>query len=626
MSEKFRRNVNAPHRAVKKLKENIKATKPEKTAGKIARGAGVATTGFVQAMLWFIEHFTLDNFITRAGERAFSKVKVGKNKKGQPKKLQKFVKENPNFTAIVSWWMMLAAITGVGAGVKNKDKIRDWLENPFEKIDNPFGNVSEEQYEPGTYGAYFDRMKTITPFLIADLIAKEGVHVNSYGLHTPYLDSTGHWTIGFGSTMLKDGTRVTASTPPITTEEAYELARWHLEEGETYFGMYCYDVAFDEVDIDDVAEAFAMGSIIYNSFANLIEDPNDTNCRERFATLRKLYKEYGRALTDEQVLEVFSKYPVVNMRKFGKAWLTGKKPQVVADQLGYFLKGGRGLIWRRWLEAGLFTGDITPQMLLDCPMGGLYEFFERKGGDRGAFFSEDSKGGNRHVKRETYAEFKEWLKAPVDKGGHSLASKKKVRDYMPLFALEACDGQECKLGDKASKKQQIKQKKVERDTYALDYDTQYELIMREYYAGNYEGAATMLETLLAAYPDNALLHNDLAVTYNHLGRYDDAIAHAREIVKRIGDKSQYGAAQYNAGYAYEQKGDLQKALANYKLAVANGNKKAQSCVTRVQNAINKQTSKAKRTAFNAAGDRVRIKMAQKTTPISRVIRNDERRG
>ena len=604
MSEKFRKVVNAPHRAVKKLKENIKATKPEKTAGKIARGAGVATTGFVQAMLWFIEHFTLDNFITRAGERGFAKIKVGKDKNGNDKKFQKFIKENPNFTAIVSWWMMLAAVTGVGAGIKNKDKIRNWLENPFEKIDNPFGDVTEEKYEPGTYGAYFDRMKTITPFLIADLIAKEGVHMK-YGLHVPYLDSTGHWTIGFGSTMLKDGTHVTANTPPITTEEAYELARWHLEEGETYFGMYCYDVAFDKVDIDDVAEAFAMGSIMYNSFANLIEEPSDTNCKERFTNLRKLYKEYGRALTDEQVLEVFGKYPVVNMRKFGKAWLTGKKPQVVADQLGYFLKGGRGLIWRRWLEAGLLTGDITPQMLLDCPMGGLYDFFERKGGDREAFFSQDI-NGNRQVKRETYTEFKEWLKAPVDKGGYSLVSKEKVRDYMPLFALEACDGKECKLGDKASKKQQIKQKKVERDTYALDYDRQYELIMREYYAGNYKGAATMLEELLMAYPDNALLHNDLAVVYNHLGRYEDAIAHTREVVKRIGDKSQYAAAQYNAGFAYEQLGQLEKALANYKLSVANGNKKVQSDVTRVKNKMNKRTmSKSKKVAFNTATGRVK---------------------
>ena len=284
--------------------------------------------------------------------------------------------------------MLLATVAGVGVGVKNKDKIRDLVQNPFAKIDNPFGNIGEENYETGTYGAYFDRVRTITPFLIADLIAKEGVHVNPRGMHTPYKDSRGIWTIGFGSTLLKDGTHVTSETAPITTEEAYELARWHLEEGETYFGMYCYDVAFDTVDIDDVNQAFAIGSIMYNAFSKLIESPNSKNCNERFAQLRNLYKENGRGLTDEMVQDLFAKYPVTDTTSFGAAWLGGKKLQTVADKLGNFLAGGRGLYWRRWLEAGLLTGDVTPQMLLDCPVNGVYEFFRCMGQKKSAFFVE----------------------------------------------------------------------------------------------------------------------------------------------------------------------------------------------------------------------------------------------
>ena len=149
----------------------------------------------------------------------------------------------------------------------------------------------------------------------------------------------------------------------------------------------------------------------------------------------------------------------------------------------------------------------------------------------------------------------------------------------------------------------------------LNYETLYADAIDAYHAHDYETARELLENLSSQYPDNALLHNDLAATYNHLGLYDDAIKHAQEIVKRIGDKSQYAAAQYNAGFAYEQKGDLEKALANYKLAVANGNRRVQSDVTRVKNKINNNTtSKSKTVAFNDAAGRIRTEIAKANIP------------
>ena len=187
------------------------------------------------------------------------------------------------------------------------------VDNVFDKTEQ---NADDEKFVPGTYGAYFDRVRTITPFLIAHLIATEGVRADNDGMHYVYDDYNGqrlypgqtpkgNATIGFGATVLKDGSRVTSYTKPITTEEAYELARWHLEEGETYLGMYCYDVAFDAVNVDSADEALGIGSVMYNSFANLMEEPSNLNCQKRFARLRELYKEYGRAVTDEMVQEIF---------------------------------------------------------------------------------------------------------------------------------------------------------------------------------------------------------------------------------------------------------------------------------------------------------------------------------
>ena len=221
-------------------------------------------------------------------------------------------KRHFGLSTILTYAMAIGALGLTGKFAVNK--IRDRIE----KSDD------DETFKPETFGAYYDRMRSITPLLIGDLIAKEGVHVNKQGMHTPYLDSKGVWTIGFGSTKLKNGQRVTKNTQPISTEDAYELARWHLEDGETYFCLYCYDTEYKTVNVKDVNEAFGMGSIIYNSYSKLIEDKDSKNCKERFTLLRNLYEEKGFGVTDQEVKDLFAKYPVVAATSFGNAcvsWL-----------------------------------------------------------------------------------------------------------------------------------------------------------------------------------------------------------------------------------------------------------------------------------------------------------------
>lgn len=599
VSKKFEKIVNAPHRAFGRATKRIIETKPDSALGKTARVAGISLSGMSQFLLWAAKYITLDNHLTRAAERALADMQVGKNKKGQDKKLQSFAKKYPNLSSHILYYMMLAMVAG---GVKGYDALTSDGndEQMSNQVELTLDMENQLTVEPNTYGAYLARVQPITPYLIADLVAKEGVHVDSdTGLHTPYLDSKGIPTIGFGSTVLMDGTSVTMNTAPITTEQAFELARWHLSE-ETFFIMYCYDIAFDKIDINSTQQALSLGSVIYNSASKLIEDKKDRNHKERFALLRQDFKQYGYALPDSLVLQRFAEYPVVSNESFGDAFINGASDSVLADKLGNYLAGGAGLQWRRWIEAGLLNGDIEPQMLLDCPVNGIYEFYECMGRKKDKFFT--GRAPNRRVNRQTYADFRQWLANPVNKRGQSLSGWKKVRDFLPANVVLACESGKCNLGD-SNIIHIIPQppKELAIDMYMSDYEAQYNDAVALYRSKDFASAALAFEKIIAQHPDNALLHNDLAVTYNKLGQYEAAIEQTHKVIFIIGDKKQYAAAYYNAGYAYEQMGNLQKALANYKLSVANGNKRVQRDVTRVSNKIKHRggsRKKSTKVAFN----------------------------
>lgn len=613
MSEKFRDIVNLPHRALGRATQEIMRTQPDKWYGKVAKGVGVTMTSLAQFLFWATKYITLDNHALRAGEKKLSNMRVKKNKKGENKKLQEFIKQHPNLTSHVMYYMLIVAIVG---GTKAGIEISDLLEEV--KIEN-----SIKRAQAGTYAEFLEKMRPVLPYLVADLIAKEGVRVNAQGMHTPYLDGQGVWTIGFGSTVLKDGTRVNKNTPPITTQQAYELACWHITEKETFFHLYCYDVVFDGVDVNSASELVALASATYNLGTNLIESPivnekRNRNYEDRFAELNKLYKEYGNAITAEQVRAVFEKYPVEHMTPVGQVWLKGANKEVVADSLGRFLKGGNGLKWRRWLEAQVLRGGIKPEVFLKIPVGGMPEFFKIIGDERENWFVE--KNGKRFVNNKTLEKFNKWLENPVDRKGNKLTGSrwKPAGDWLPQDVAEACRAGKCEVAVQPSfldmvkradkKRQEVKEEQVKIKTYVLGYDELYADAVGAYRAGDYQLAADKYKKMIAQYPDNALLRNDLAATYNKLGKYTDAIKQASEVVQRIGDKSQYGAAQYNAGFAYEQLGNLQKALANYKLALANGNRKVQKDITRVSEKLKQAGNK--KVAFNSGAKRVNSEIKQ----------------
>lgn len=125
MAEKFRKVVNAPHKAFGRAREKIREMTPESKSGKVARIAGLTTTGLFQFLLWAIKYVTLDNHVLRKAEDLLRDMKVGKNKNDEDKKFAAFMKNNPNFSAHILYYLVAAMTVGgvaVYENVSDKDK------------------------------------------------------------------------------------------------------------------------------------------------------------------------------------------------------------------------------------------------------------------------------------------------------------------------------------------------------------------------------------------------------------------------------------------------------------------------------------------------------------------------
>ncbi len=642
-------------------------TVPVKQVKQGVKGVGIGLSGITQFLFWALKYGLLDNHLTRKLEKEFGKIKTTKKTsdgKSKKSKFKAFIKKNPNLAGHISYYlatsiMTLATIAGVDLSKEDsviketvKERTTDfksWVSDLFEgdKEDNDTDikkkqDVSWDEIQnntqgilnslikdeeivvtPGTYGEFKARMHKMVPMIVAEIIAMEGA-VMKDGMHVVYDDrtmkplkygekATGIATQGYGNTVRKDSIELDGYAPPITSEEALELVRWHLEDVETFFYMYCYDVACENISIDSKQEAMGIASMIYNGGVLVLEN-SSWEVNERFAELRKLYKQYGDALSDEDVKKAFEKYPIKNPGYVGKAWFSGSSDKDVANGTGWYInvkKDGDGIRWRRWLEACIITGDVTVEDVLNIPVNYMSDFFDLVGRDRANWFvvkNQDKSSETRTVNINTVDRFKEWLQNPVAKDGvSSLAHKPKVRDVMPKDAVDECLNIRTQL-DKPVKQyvKTKKQKILETETYVIGYEEEYADALNDVQNKSFRKAAKKYEKLIEKYPGNALLYNDLAMTYIELGEYENAIEQVHVVLFDIGDVAQYSAAWYNAGQAYEHMKNYKKAKENYELSVKNGNKNAQSSLDRVTKELekNKNSDKTK-VAFNNAKMRVK---------------------
>ena len=465
--KKYKKIANLPQKIVKKGANEIKDWSPKNDWGQLVRVPAMAGAFSLYFMTLLFTRLGLENPIIEKLDEKNANIKIKNTKETKfgrfIDKIKMRQKKHPTASAFIVYYFMLLSLFGAGKAVNDfanepeKEKV-ELKQVKVNQTHNETKHISPINYiKQNTFGAYKEKLHPITPWLIAQLIAAEGVKMKD-GMHVPYKDGKGIWTIGFGSTCLKDGSPVTKHTPPMTTEEAYDLALWHIEDNETFFVLYCYSVADKKLTVRNTGEAFGLSSIIYNSGTKFIENKNNKNHRNRFAVLKEEYKKYGDNIPDTVVAEAFETYPIEDKESFGKAWIDSHKTQDMASAIGLYMKDGAGMHWRRWLEAGLITGDIDPKDILKCPIRGMFDFYMYMNGGnkktKGKFALWKKTSTGLVPIKSTYATFKQWLKNPQRWEKDTLVpiNREKVKDFMPEYVLKACSKGKCEIGNMNSQK------------------------------------------------------------------------------------------------------------------------------------------------------------------------------
>ena len=185
---------------IEKPYQKLKLWKPKKTAGEIVRVGGLASID----LTWFL--FCLGKYTVKdlntifLNNKIIDKLQSRKENieiKDKDSKFKQFFKNlqksNPRVAATLHLWMLYALFTGMAVGVYHADDIK--------KSVSEFVNKRKAEKRM-SYASYREKLSPITPWLIAELISAEGVELDANGLHKPYRDGNGIWTIGFGSTRL----------------------------------------------------------------------------------------------------------------------------------------------------------------------------------------------------------------------------------------------------------------------------------------------------------------------------------------------------------------------------------------------------------------------------------------
>lgn len=452
------------------------------------------------------------------------------------------------------WIVILSASIALYGGFKAVQKITEKQKKEI--------SIDDLKIKPAeTYAEFLNQCRPLTPYLICYLANPEGFESEVYQ------DGRGIWTIGYGSTRMPSGP-VGPNTPKISIDQAYEIARWHIEEYETYFIMYCYCCAFDRGM--SAHEFLGLASFIYNGGPGMFEPNMDTKNgkpgkidrarNDRWAELRSIYREQG-TISRNQIKTLFKKYPVVSKGSVFKAWLDGKDGKEIGQMMAnYLLSGGgraEGLVWRRWLEACLTSGALDPIDIMNTPIGGVYEFRQYLKANKMDMISKDNV-----INYAVADTLKTWLKSPVywdkqNKRFYKPTDIKLTKSVMPKEIVASCESGYCNVPSKVDTKTYNvydifgRSQSKEKLEVLIEQGTKY------LYDKNYEKAEVIYLQVISKDPENITAYSDLSYLYLKWGKYDKGAAIVNILESKITksvNKNALAGAYYNAGLCYKNMG------------------------------------------------------------------------
>ncbi len=150
------------------------------------------------------------------------------------------------------------------------------------------------------------------------------------------------WTIGYGSTVLADGKRVTKKTPAISKAKAKNLTLSHIRKHIYPFFKYVKRELSDEEILGTVMFIYNIGGENFSGY-------------------------------DEK----HNKIPGKKASSFLTAVNKGERGIDCATKMTGFCASGNkranGLLKRHWVQGAVFCGILTPQMLLDLQPAKFYK-------------------------------------------------------------------------------------------------------------------------------------------------------------------------------------------------------------------------------------------------------------
>ena len=583
MTEKYRKSLNKPikkwHDAISKVYKLDAPTKSKK----VLKGSALVGMGLVEFMMRFSKWVALDNKILRKLEKKLSEIKVGKDKEGNEKKFQRFVKRNPNLSAVVIWWVMLGMLVGFGNVASARGVEKDGKQNNKELDEGDKNYVNNESTIE--FAAVQKQAEIInklnTPMVMADKESVERAVMENFAYTEAVLFATENYrtdwfsdningvknTLGVGlyyipnadnaydftcttwakaSTMFNAYPKLKGKSEPrcLTDDEVYEgIEGWFFYMDNGYnFKFMRNALAGTNVKLTG-RDLTVIASVLFNSpdcckkFCDfIVKHPND---REEWA-------KYLLRVDDEVSKSRLKKYPGLKSRRVHEILVLLNIDNYGEDLFGIQIDGKRS-------TAVSFANNYFMKL--------------RKN------FSDD-----------ILIEAKNVICNGVVPNGHSICEFVQRSDKYSEDVFAYCSDIDAYL-DKGYIRQQT-----------------YDKALANYNKKDYAAALAGFNEVLKMDGVSPELFNDLAITYIHYGDYDASISMSEKTLQ-IGTEESMVAAYFNMGLAYENKGDIENASKFYTMASLRGNVSAKSRLDKleVSQEFKEASNKVKKKGENRRG-------------------------